>query len=259
MALLCLIGNTPLITVDGILMKCEFRNPTGSSKDRIAYEMLVNERRNIILEATSGNTGISVAFVSAALGKNCMIFAPSSTSSNKIKAMKAYGAIVDNRYGSIQESIDSALALLDSSTTMRYLNQFSNKYNLLAQIKMAKEIEQQGIIPDCIICGIGTGGTLAGLYEVFPNAHFFTPIPRGFSIEGICDGVALPLKPTKCNLTEFSINKIDLILTKRYLARKKGIWVGHSSAANFFIANKLKDRYKSILVIAHDSGDRYND
>lgn len=259
MSLLHLIGNTPLINVDGILMKCEFRNPTGSSKDRIAYEMLKHERREIILEATSGNTGVSVAYVCAALGKKCMIFAPISTSLYKIRAMKAYGATVCNNYKNIADAINGALTILDSSTTMRYLNQFHNKYNVIAQTKMAKEIEKEGIIPDCIVCGIGTSGSLAGLHSIFPNADFFTPIPQGFEIEGICDGVNLPLKPKECRLTEFPVNLFQVNLTRKYLATKKGIWVGYSTAANFYVADQIKKNYKTIVIIGHDNGWRYGD
>jgi cysteine synthase A len=257
MSLLHLIGNTPIIVVDGIHIKCEFLNPTGSSKDRIAYEMLIHEPRKIIIESTSGNTGVSVAFVCSILNKSCIIFAPRTTSLYKINAMKAYGASVDNKYKSIKESVEAASALMDSSTTMRYLNQFHNKYNILAQTKMAQEIEQFDIKPDCIICGIGTSGTLAGLHRTFPDATYFTPRPKDFTIEGICDGVTLPLKPKKCNLVEVEVSFLEVELTRRYLATKKGLWVGSSTAANFFIANKLKDRYKNVLIIGHDNGWRY--
>lgn len=257
MSALNMIGKTPLINVDGIYIKCEFLNPTGSSKDRIAYEMLIHERREIILEATSGNTGISVAFVCAALNKKCMIFAPKSTSLHKIRAMRAYGATVANDNDTMQDAIRSAWTIMDSSTTMRYLNQFANKYNLIAQTKMAQEIKQLGITPDCIICGIGTSGTLAGLHKVFPNADFFTPMPQGFEIEGISDGVALPLKPKQCRLTEFPVNYMQVRLTAKYLANKKGLWVGLSTAANFYVADQIKKNYKTIVIIGHDNGWRY--
>jgi cysteine synthase A len=171
MSLLHLIGNTPIIVVDGIHIKCEFLNPTGSSKDRIAYEMLMHERRNIIIEVSSGNTGISVAFVCAALGKGCILFVPQTTSLYKVRAMQAYGASVSNNHRDLADAMNCAAALMDSSTTMRLLNQFANQANVSAQTKMAQEIEQFDIKPDCIICGIGTSGTLAGLHRIFPDAR----------------------------------------------------------------------------------------
>jgi cysteine synthase A len=255
--MLTLIGNTPLVKIDGTWVKCEHMNPTGSSKDRIAYEMLINEPRKIILETSSGNTGVSVSFVCSILNKRCMIFAPQSTSRYKVKAMKAYGATVDNRYKDIKASINAAVSLMNGSTTMRYLNQFNNKYNKIAQIKMAKEITDNGIFPDAVVCGIGTSGTLAGLHSVFKDATFYTPRPFGFSIEGICDGVNLPLKPKECNLIEVPVTKYQVQLTCKYLATKKGLWIGASTAANFLIANKIRNQCKTVLMVAHDAGWKY--
>jgi cysteine synthase A len=260
MSLLHLIGNTPIIKVDNIYIKCEFLNPTGSSKDRIAYEMLKYEKVDNILEVSSGNTGISVSFICSVLNKKCLIFCSKSTSLYKVNAMKAYGATVDNRYNNLQEAMNSALALLNGSGIMKLLNQFANGFNLIAQSKMAKEIEQTGLVPDIIICGIGTSGTLAGLYKVFPNARYYTPVAQQFVIEGISDGVPLPLKPINCNLVEYPISAYSVQSTKRYLAQSNGLWVGSSTAANFYIASKVHkmkgNEDKIILIVAHDNGWR---
>jgi cysteine synthase len=174
--------------------------------------------------------------------------------------MKAYGATVDNRYNNLQEAMNSALALLNGSGTMKLLNQFANGFNLIAQSKMAKEIEQTGLVPDIIICGIGTSGTLAGLYKVFPNARYYTPVAQQFVIEGISDGVPLPLKPINCNLVEYPISAYSVQSTKRYLAQSNGLWVGSSTAANFYIASKVHkmkgNEDKIILIVAHNNGWR---
>lgn len=254
-----LIGNTPLIQLNGIWIKCEFSNPTGSSKDRIAYSMLKDEARKVIIEASSGNTGVSVAFVCSILNKKCIIMCPRNTSIRKIAAMRAYGAEVDIHNDDIEDACDKALSLMDSSNTMRYIDQFTNEENLKAQVTMAKEIVRDGLQPDAIVCGIGTGGTLAGLHTVFPAVDFYTPIPRNFSIEGICDGVSTPLKPKSCNLIEYSVERQPVKLVQRELATRYGVWVGLSSAANYYISRKLQEmgKYNCILIIGHDNGWRY--
>lgn len=258
-SILSTIGNTPIITIDNIHIKAEFMNPTGSIKDRVAYEMLRHERSKFIFEVSSGNTGISVAFVCSALNKKCVIFCPITTSMHKVRAMKAYGAEVDMHAQNLTESVARAKALLNGSRVIKYLDQFSNGANLQAQTIMAKETKSQlqGITPTAIVCGIGTSGTLAGLHSIYPDAHFFTPIAQDFAIEGISDGVPLPLKPKQCNLIEYGVNKLEVQLTKQILATQYGLWVGDSSAANYLIATRLKDKYQNILVIMADNGWRY--
>lgn len=255
-----LIGNTPLIKINGIWIKCEFMNPTGSSKDRVAYEMITNNPAVVVVEASSGNTGISVAFVCSIFGVRCKIFVPRNTSTAKKKAMIQYGATVDTNYTNIEEATRAAF-IFSHITQVPYINQFSNKYNVIAQTKMANEIiansEQVGINPDCIVCGIGTGGTLAGLYKVFPNACFMTPISDDFAIEGVSDGVPLPLKPRECNLLQFHITQRDLNDTKNYLSQHAGLWVGDSTVANYIVAKHFKKDFKTILIIGHDNGWRY--
>lgn len=251
-----LIGNTPIVEIDGILIKCEFMNPTGSSKDRIAYEMLTNPLQTAVVEASSGNTGISIAFVSSIYGIKCRILVPRTTSMAKIEAMLQYGATIDTGYTNLKEATRAA-SLFSHQTSIKYTNQFDNKCNERAQIAMAYEIKNAGIYPECIVCGVGTGGTLAGLYKVFPKAVFITPLADGFNIEGISDGVPLPLKPKQCRLISFDVGQEDLNATKKYLAQHAGLWVGDSTVANFIVAKHFKKDFKSILIIGHDNGWRY--
>jgi len=251
-----LIGNTPMIKIDGIWIKCEFMNPTGSSKDRIAYEMITNNLKADIIEVSSGNTGVSMAFVCSIYSIRCIVFVPRGTSKGKIDAMRQYGATIDTGYANLDEATKAA-AIFSHRTGIKYINQFNNKYNRIAQIKMAREIRDAGISPDCIVCGVGTGGTLAGLYAVFPKAVFMTPDAVDFNIEGISDGVPLPLKPKKCPLTIVDITQAELNDTKNYLAYYAGLWVGNSTVANFIIARHFKKDFKTIVIIGHDNGWRY--
>jgi cysteine synthase A len=251
-----LIGNTPIINVNGIWVKCEFMNPTGSSKDRIAYRMIQNTADTHIVEATSGNTGVSVAFICATMNLRCTIFCPSSTSQKKIRAMRYYGAKIE--YAStIYDAVERAKKYAKKHKNCKYLNQFVNRYNPKAQQELAWEIfNQLGFMPDAIVCGIGTSGTLAALSYVFNDTIFFTPIPTDYQIEGICDGVSLPLRPKNCNLTLYDVERHELIDAKIEL-RKAGLYVGDSTAANYAIAKCIKKHYKSVVIIAHDSGWHY--
>lgn len=260
-----LIGHTPIIKINGIWIKCEFMNPTGSSKDRVAYEMLTsNPPQATVIEASSGNTGVSIAFVGSIYCIACKILVPRSTSEAKVEAMRQYGAVVDTNYTNIKEATRAAM-IESYLSQIPYINQFNNKYNVVAQTKMAQEIKDVRLLsnhgrktnPDCIVCGIGTGGTLAGLYKVFPNAVFMTPDAVDFNIEGVSDGVSLPLKPKKCPLTIVDVTQSELHAAKNYLARYTGLWVGDSTVANYIVAKHSEKDFKNILIIGHDNGWRY--
>jgi len=266
-----LIGNTPLINIDGIWCKCEFMNLTGSIKDRIAYEMLSHvdiTKYDNVLEITSGNTGISISALVSWFGLRASIICPQSTSIHKIKLMDLYGAEILCIDGNIKDCKKHAKLMLKNKYNKKlyFLNQFENQYNLIAQQKMAFEcvmqLSKQSYDDkiDAIIVGIGTGGTLAGLYKMFPNAIFYTWICDK-PIEGTSDGVKLPLKPKQCNLIEIPIKYNDVIKTQKYLARK-GFFVGLSSAANFHVAQYIKygmtgSPRHNILTIFVDDGKRY--
>jgi cysteine synthase A len=261
-----LIGNTPLINIDGIWCKCEYMNLTGSIKDRIAYEMLSNVNRkkySHVLEVTSGNTGISIAAISGWFGLKATIICPTSTSEKKQILMSKYGATIINVDGNISDCMKLAKEGCKNYNYF-FLNQFENIYNTKAQIKMALEIavqlsqqEPTNRFIDTIVTGIGTGGTLAGLYYRFPNAKFYTWVCDKL-IEGTSDGVTLPLKPKECNLIQIPIDYDNVIHAQEYLAHN-GIFVGLSSAANFSVAKKLKHLFpnKNILTILVDNGIRY--
>jgi len=255
------IGNTPVVTIDDIWCKCEHLNPTGSIKDRVAYEMMMDTRPgDIVIEATSGNTGVSVAWMAACRQAHAKIYCPAQTSLMKQKLMIAYGAeIIDYERNADNEimpltTIKDCIDCATRDKTGTYLNQFSNLTNYWAQVKMAQEVRT--ICPDAIVTGIGTGGTLAGLYTIFPNATFYT-WDADYSIEGTSDGVELPLKPPKCNLYVIRLSLPSIEEVQKYLATKYGYLVGLSSAANFYAASMIKYKHKKILTIFPDTGYRY--
>ena len=247
------IGDTPLERIDGIYIKLEHLNPSGSIKDRIAQYMIDTARLSAgdrIIEASSGNTAISVAMYAAYLGHPCTLVIPDYTSTNKVRLMKAYGAELVLIDGNLSDCKKHAATLEGT-----YLDQFSNSANFEAQKIMAREVWK--IHPHLvnIVTGIGTGGTLAGLYWNFPKATFHRWKCVDCPIEGVSDGVELPLKPKKCNLVIHDLNYAQIYLTKKYLAQHRGWFVGPSSAANFCVADKLKKEATFTLFV--DRGDRY--
>lgn len=256
MSMIRQIGNTPLIKVDGIWCKCEQFNPTGSIKDRVAYEMLTNTKSNKIVEVSSGNTGISVAFVGSVLNKHVTVFVPRYTSRRKIDLIKLYGADVK-----LCKSIarGQTLAKKYANNGYDYVDQFSNKYNIVAQDKMVKEIKYPNPVLvstrnfDAIVSGIGTGGTITALHRAYPNTPLFS---YQLALEGTSDGVPLPLMP-KLNVTRYNINPLQVNGTRQFLAWFKGIDVGFTSAANYLVASKVKEEYDKVLIIFHDAGWHY--
>lgn len=252
------IGKTPLIKIDGIYCKCEQFNPTGSIKDRIAYEMIKKSKSSTIVEVSSGNTAISTAFICSQLGKMAILIVPENTSKGKIEEITKYGGIVryckDINDGMRQARQYAKLGL--SYWGAEYINQFANPANVLAQSKMALEIAValKGTKIDAIVCGVGTGGTITALHKRFPSASLNSYILK---LEGTSDGVALPLLNTSCTIANYHITKDEVWRAKNYLSTIQGVDVGHTSAANFLVAGKIKAIHKNILVIFHDAGWRY--
>lgn len=257
-----LIENTPCLIIDGICIKCEFMNVTGSVKDRTALYMLQKIPRNAtIMEATSGNTGISLAALYQAMGftGKCIIYLPNSTSKRKIEMILKYGGTIvtcDDLPHCMTELQKDLNMFLKNGTPTVWLNQFDNVANVAAQSVMAKEIWQETMdTPTDVVVGIGTSGTLAGLFNVFPKANYHTFRCIDHSIEGTSDGVPLPLKPRKCNLTVHDITWSEVIAVKNMLRFCYGLDVGYSSAASFVVAQRLKG--DKILTVFADRGDRY--
>ena len=269
------IGRTPLIYLDGIAVKCEFMNPSGSIKDRAVLKMIqIMERDEGLSEGdevvtcTSGNTGISLAMIGAVKGYRVKIYCPRSTSERKCELIHAYGASII-LFNTIVDCKHYAEKRIEQYGNVFYLDQFNNFYNSLGQSTIAIEYFKQFgrepfvVAPDYIVAGMGTGGTLSGLYRVCRNVNrsvkLFAPyIEDKQFVEGLNDGVPMTLAPRDVSYALLTRSQIKDM--QKYLAQKHGIHVGRSSAANFCVAKKLKEVYGDveILTVFSDRGNRYD-
>lgn len=289
-----LIGNTPIIKIkyqyEGkekyIYAKLEQYNLTGSIKDRIALYIIEEEKKKNILkdkmpiiEATSGNTGISFAAIGAKLGHPVHIFMPNWVSTERVKLMELYGAkvnLVSKEEGGFQKCIELADTLSNKINGYRP-NQFSNYLNSECHYKFtAAEILQQ-LEKEKIggfVSGIGSGGTLMGiskkLKEKHPNILIGAVEPlqmpllttkriiRNHKIEGIGDDFIPELVDTKIIDKVFDIDDDDAVNMARLINKKLGLGVGISSGANLLgaiLLNEYTDN--TVVTIFPDDNKKY--
>lgn len=275
-----LIGNTPLIkiyykyknNISHIYAKLEYYNLTGSIKDRVAYYMLLKAKEKgllkenmPIIEATSGNTGISLSAIGSYLKHPVYIFMPDWVSKERIEIMKLYGAnvkLISKEDGGFTKCIEEAKKL--SKEINGYLtNQFSNINNSLAHFETTGKEILDKIKPDGFISGIGTGGTLIGvakkLKEENINTKIFAIEPTNMSliktgkkgshkIEGIGDEFIPDLVDLSMIDDIVLIDDDDAIEMSRKLAKNLGIGVGISSGANLLGAILMNERIKGEIV-----------
>lgn len=283
-----LIGNTPLVRYnENISLKFEFYNPSNSVKDRAAYYMLKTamdkglvDKETLIIEPTSGNTGIGLAMCCAVLGLQLIIVMPENMSKERKKVICAYGAKLvltpanEGMNGAVIKANQIAQEVKNSYIPM----QFSNSANPLAHEQTtAKEIfkDTEGKV-DIVVAGIGTGGTAVGLSnglkKLNPNIKVFGVEPtespllsQGYADMHKIQGIGANFIPEILNG-----NKLDGILTvkgndaiycARELAKTHGILCGISSGANLKAALELSLRpeykNKNIVTIMCDFGERY--
>ncbi len=280
-----LIGNTPLVKYDdNICVKLEYFNPSNSIKDRAAYSMLkyAQERGEInndtvIIEPTSGNTGIGLAMCCAVMGLKIIICMPESMSEERKKSISAYGAelVLTPKEKGMQGSVDKAIELSKKYPNSFIPMQFSNMDNPKAHKQTAKEIfdATEGKV-DIVVAGIGTGGTAIGLKKYFkelkPEIKVFgvEPFESPLFTEGKAgahkiQGIGANFIPEICkeNILDgiLTVKGDDAIEEAKNLAKKHGMFVGISSGANVLAAKGLEKKYpnKLIVAIAPDSGERY--
>lgn len=284
-----MIGNTPMIKLNNIgnsnlYVKLEKYNPAGSIKDRAVYYMVENLEKNgilkkgdVLVEATSGNTGIALSMIGSLKGYKVIIVMPETMSVERRTLMKAYGAkliLTDGSLG-MKGSIEMMNKLLSENTNYISLKQFENEYNPLAHYETTGvEIYNQVKDIDIFVCGVGTGGTISGvgkyLKEQNPNIRVVAVEPEGspvisknkkgsHKIQGIGAGF-IP--------KNYNENVVDEVMTitdeesykgVRIMAQKEGILVGISSGANVYAALKLCEMYpdKKIVTVAPDGIDKY--
>lgn len=292
-----LVGNTPLVRVNNlikkdelkadVLAKLEYFNPTGSVKDRIAKEMildalekgLINENTTLI-EPTSGNTGIGLSAVATALNLKIIITMPETMSVERRNLMKAYGAELVLTPGS--EGMKGAIAKakeLSSQIENSFIpGQFENPANPTAHYKTTgPEIYEQteGKV-DIFVAGVGTGGTISGigkyLKEKNPEVKVVAVEPASspvlstgkggaHKIQGIGAGFVPETLDTKIYDEIITVENEDAFATGKEMAKTEGILVGISSGAALYAAKELAKREenagKTIVVLLPDGGDRY--
>jgi cysteine synthase len=290
-----LVGNTPLVRLnrlnkDGfaqVVLKLEYFNPSHSVKDRIGVSMIdaaekagLIKKDTIILEPTSGNTGIALAFVAAARGYKCTLVMPETMSRERRMLLRAYGAELiltpgsDGMPGAIRKAEELA------ATDKRYFipQQFKNPANPeIHRRTTAEEIwrDTDGTV-DFVVSGIGTGGTITGIGEalkshkssvkmiaVEPDA---SPVLSGgvkgpHPIQGIGAGFVPDVLNTKIYDEIVRVKNDDALETARTLAKQEGLLVGISAGAATWaalqVAARPENKGKLIVVIIPDFGERY--
>ncbi|OGI00421.1 MAG: cysteine synthase A, partial [Candidatus Melainabacteria bacterium GWF2_37_15] len=291
-----LIGNTPLVYINRLSQGCyatiaaklENFNPAGSVKDRIALSMIetaeaekkITPGKTTIIEPTSGNTGIGLAFVCAVKGYRLILTMPETMSIERRMLLKAYGAELVLSQGSLgmKGAIDKARQLLSEIEDSYMPMQFSNPANPEIHRKTtAEEIwRNTDRQVDIVVSGVGTGGTLTGIGEVLkerkPELKMIAVEPAGspvlsggkpapHKIQGIGAGFVPDILNTGIIDEIIQVSDGDAMQTARDLAVKEGILSGISSGAAMWAALKIaareENKGKLIVVILPDSGERY--
>jgi cysteine synthase A len=288
------VGRTPIVELrrmapDGVRLfgKLESFNPGGSVKDRIGVAMieaaeaagLIEPGRTTIVEATSGNTGIALAFVCAAKGYDLVLTLPQGMSREREGLLRLYGARVEitESLGGMNEAVDAARAMATRDDVF-LPDQFSNPANPEAHRRTtAPELLDalDGRI-DAFVCGVGTGGTITGVGEVLkahnPACHVVAVEPASSAvlsgrspgphkIQGIGAGFVPPVLNRGVIDEVVAVDDEDAIETARRVARTEGALVGISGGAALWAALEIAGRRelqgKRIVVVLPDSGERY--
>lgn len=291
------IGNTPLVRfsayadkVDAkaeILAKLEYRNPAGSAKDRVGFEMLreamengrINEK-SVIIEPTSGNTGIGIACVAAQMGLKVIITMPETMSLERRKLLAAYGAqlvLTDGSKG-MAGAIEKADELAKSIENSFIPAQFDNPANADAHYKTTgPEIwaDTDGEV-DIFVAGVGTGGTITGvgryLKEKNPDVKIIAVEPAdspflsqgragAHGLQGIGAGFVPKILDTNIYDEIITVTTGEAYETARRTVKTEGILIGISSGAALYaattVANREENEGKKIVVLLPDGGERY--
>ncbi len=288
------IGRTPMVRINRlnkgkatILVKIESFNPGGSVKDRIALSMINAAEKSgnlkpntVIIEPTSGNTGIGLALVSAARGYKLILTMPESMSIERRKILKAYGAelVLTPASEGMKGAIAKAQELAKEYTNNFIPQQFKNSANpQIHRETTAIEIwnDTDGAI-DIFVSGVGTGGTITGVTEVLkskkPSLKSYAVEPTGspvlsgespgpHKIQGIGAGFIPEILNTSVYDGVIKIDETEAVNAARELAKQEGIFAGISSGAALAAALKLSENPenegKVIVVILPDTGERY--
>ena len=270
MSILDFVGNTPTVELwSGVYAKLEMKNPSGSVKDRAAKAILGNANLPLgsrIVEATSGNFGISLALISAVMGYSLTVVMPEGASVERERIIKLYGGRVVRVRGDMSVARDAARKIAMEENAF-VPDQFSNPANPLAHYSTtAPEILRDVGSVDIFVCGVGSGGSITGvaryLKERNPETRVVAVYPsQGSMIEGIGAGFVPPIFDGSLAYEDIFVSFNEAVYYSRLLAREYGIMAGISSGAAVFAARILSDRPenegKRIVTILPDGGDRY--
>lgn len=281
------IGDTPLIKICGIWVKLEYLNPSGSIKARMAHYIIERAERegmleagDVIVEASSGNTGNAMAMVAAVKGYRMIVVMPDGMSPERVAISRAYGAevrTVGNFH--VNQALDAAREL-GSRPGYFSPQQFDNEWNVEENRSwLGPEILKQlpaGELPDAVVNGVGTGGTIIGVGAAFKQANPQCLIVAlepeesqtircgevgKHKIEGISDGfVPGILERHRGELDEVvAVDSAAAIQEMRRLAREHGLFVGPSSGANMVAALRLRRKYglQNVVTFLPDKGEKY--
>lgn len=292
-----LIGNTPLVEAANIeasekleatlLVKLEYFNPAGSAKDRIAKAMIedaeakgILKEGSVIIEPTSGNTGIGLAVIAAVKGYRIILTMPETMSAERRNILKAYGAelVLTEGAKGMKGAIDKAEELAKEIPDSFIPGQFVNPANpAVHKATTGPEIwnDTDGAV-DIFVAGVGTGGTITGtgeyLKEQKPEVKVVAVEPSdspvlsegragSHKIQGIGAGFVPEVLNTKVYDEVFPVKSEDAFESAKLLAKKEGISVGISSGAALYagitLAKRPENKGKVIVVLLPDSGDRY--
>ena len=277
------IGNTPLIQIGNVYAKLESCNPSGSIKDRAALAIVEAAEREgklkkgyTIVEASSGNTGISLSMVASCKGYRMVVVMPENMSEERKQMVRASGAelILTSKSGSLREAIEKAEEIGKEPKTF-LARQFSNPNNIVAQEQTGREILQQIGPVDAVVAGVGTGGTLMGICnvmrEVNPGVRSIAVEPEEAAvmfggsdvrieehkIQGIGDGFIPKLIDMSKVDEAVTVGSKEAVDMARKLYREQGLLVGISSGANMLVALRVAPKYDKVATVLPDRGERY--